>query len=162
MNRLFLTLIVATVGGLLASLAEAQNGPYAKGQVLPPAPAAARVLITKGPELESARDGVAILRWTTNNPGGSDEHLGIVHYGTDPKNLGQIAKSPNTINHNHPETIFRVRVDGLKPDTTYYYTVDSMQANGKSDGVKSPVKHFTTPSDPQHASAAPAGREGHQ
>jgi hypothetical protein len=32
---------------------------------------------------------------------------------------------------------------GLKPQTTYYYTVDSMQGNGKSDGVKSTVNDFT-------------------
>jgi hypothetical protein len=35
-------------------------------------------------------------------------------------------------------------MDGLKSATTYYYTVDSMEANGKGDGVKSTVKHFTT------------------
>jgi len=53
-----------------------------------------------------------------------------------------------------------VRVDGLKPDTTYYYTVDSTQANGKSDGVRSSVEHFNTPGDPQHAPAASAERKG--
>jgi len=37
-----------------------------------------------------------------------------------------------------------VRVEDLAPRTTYYYTVDSMGANGTSDGVKSTVKHFTT------------------
>jgi hypothetical protein len=37
-----------------------------------------------------------------------------------------------------------VRVDGLQPRTTYYYTVDSMEGNGARDGVKSPVTHFTT------------------
>jgi hypothetical protein len=163
MNRLILRLIIATVGGLLvSSLAEAQKDPYSKGQILPPAPPAARVLITKGPELESARDGLAIITWTSNNPGGTDEHWGVVHYGTDSKDLSQMAKSHIRLNQNHPETVFRVRVDGLKPDTTYYYTVDSMQAKGKSDGVKSPVKHFTTPSDPQRAPAASAGREGHE
>jgi hypothetical protein len=31
------------------------------------------------------------------------------------------------------------------PYPTYYYTVDSMEANGKGDGVKSTVKQFTTP-----------------
>ena len=33
----------------------------------------------------------------------------------------------------------------LKARTTYYYAVDSMEANGKRDRVKSTVKHFTTP-----------------
>jgi hypothetical protein len=41
--------------------------------------------------------------------------------------------------------IFRVRVDGLKPKSTYFYTVESTQATGKSDGVKSPVRRFSTP-----------------
>jgi hypothetical protein len=36
----------------------------------------------------------------------------------------------------------------LKPGTTYYYTVDSMEANGPSDQVKSTVKRFTTPQQP--------------
>ena len=161
MNRLLITVIVAGVGCLrFSSPAEAQKSPSANAQILPPAQTAARVLITKGPELESAKDGLVIIRWTTNNPGGSDEHWGVVHYGMDPKDLSQMAKSHLRLNPNHPETIFRVRVDGLKPETTYYYIVDSMQANGKSDGVKSPAKHFTTPGDPQHAPAALAEQKG--
>jgi hypothetical protein len=32
----------------------------------------------------------------------------------------------------------------LKPQTTYYYTIGSMQATGESDGVKSSINHFTT------------------
>jgi hypothetical protein len=67
-----------------------------------------------------------------------------VHYGTSPKELKQTAKSHIRLNQNHSYTIFRVRVDGLAPRTTYYYTVDSMQANGKGDGVKSAIKEFTT------------------
>ena len=31
-----------------------------------------------------------------------------------------------------------------KPQTTYYYKVDSEEANGRSDGVKSTVNQFTT------------------
>jgi hypothetical protein len=34
---------------------------------------------------------------------------------------------------------------GLTPRTTYYYRVTSVESNGKSDGVKSTVKQFTTP-----------------
>jgi hypothetical protein len=49
------------------------------------------------------------------------------------------------MNRNHPDMIFRVRVPDLKPKTTYYYAVESTQATGKSDGVKSTVKHFSTP-----------------
>jgi hypothetical protein len=41
--------------------------------------------------------------------------------------------------------IFRVRLPDLKPKTTYYYTVESAQATGKNDGVKSAVQKFTMP-----------------
>jgi len=136
--------IVAAAGSLLfASLFAAQTSPYSP-QVLPPAARAARVRITQGPELELANEESAIIRWTSNNPGGSDEHFGVVHYGTDPKELSQTAKSHIRLNQKHSYTVFRVRVDGLNPQTMYYYTVDSVEANGTSDGVRSTVKHFST------------------
>jgi len=139
MNRLLLKLaITAAVGSLLSS------NPAA-AQVLPPAKRAERVEITKAPALELAMDHLTIIRWTTNNPGGTDVHYGIVHYGTDPKDLSQTAKSPIRINRGHPETVFRVRMPGLKPQTTYYYKVTSTESTGKSDGVESPVRQFTTP-----------------
>lgn len=108
-------------------------------------PKAALVRITQGPKIESAKEHLTIINWTTNNPGGSPVHYGIVHYGTDPNSLIETAKSPIRLNPDHTLTVFRVRLDDLKPRTTYYYTVDSMEATGKSDGVKSPVSHFTTP-----------------
>lgn len=132
--------VLAAIGPALFPLRAA-----AQGQILPPAPPAARVQISEGPTVESAKDGLAIIRWTSNNPGGSDEHFGIVHYGTDPDHLTQTAKSHIRLNQNHPTTVFRVRIEGLHPATTYYYTVDSQRANGTSDGVKSPTSHFTTP-----------------
>jgi phosphodiesterase/alkaline phosphatase D-like protein len=121
------------------------GGVLSQAQILPPAKKAARVHITEGPRLESVKNNLAIIRWTSNNPGGTDEHFGVVHYGTDPDHLRQMAKSHIRLNQNHSYTIFRVRVDGLKPQTTYYYTVDSMQGTGESDGVKSKLTHFTTP-----------------
>ena len=139
MNRPLLTLaITITVGGLLAFRPAA-------AQLLPPAKRAERVEITKGPELESASDYLTIIRWTTNNPGGSDVHYGIVHYGADPKDLSLTARNPIRLNHGHASTTFRVRIEGLKPQTTYYYWVTSEESNGKTDGVKSSVKQFTTP-----------------
>ena len=106
---------------------------------------AARVRIIRGPEIELAKENLTIIRWTTNNPGGSPVHYGVVHYGTDPKDLSQTAKNPIRLNPDRPSVLFRVRMDDLKPRTTYYYTVDSMEATGEGDGVKSTVKQFTTP-----------------
>ena len=105
---------------------------------------AARVQIAEGPELESTHDTQAIIRWTSNNPGGSDEHYALLHYGTDPNNLNLTAKSHIRLNQQHSYTVFSVRALNLQPHTTYYYTVDSQDANGTSDGVSSPVKSFTT------------------
>jgi hypothetical protein len=105
----------------------------------------ARVRIVQGPMIELAKDDLTVIRWTTDNPGGSPVHYGVVHYGTDPKDISQTAMSPIRLNPDHSYTIFRVRIYGLKPQTTYYYMVDSMQATRNDDGVKSNVKRFTTP-----------------
>ena len=140
--RLALTATSATL--LYSASIAAQMKPYTTTEVLPSAKRAAHVQITQGPELESANSNSAIIQWTSNNPKGTDEHFGVVTYGTDSKNLNDVAKSHIRLNQNHPYTIFRVRVEGLQPRTTYYYIVDSMEADGKKDGVKSPVKHFTT------------------
>ncbi|SRR6266851_1153471 len=133
--KLAMTLLVSSV--LYSTPGAAQESPTTKK--------AASVRITRGPEIERADPDLAIIRWTSNNPGGSPEHYGIVRYGTDPTNLSQTAKSPIRLNPGHSYTVFRVRMDDLTPRTTYYYKVDSMEANGKSDAVKSTVKHFTTP-----------------
>jgi hypothetical protein len=145
MNKLLLKLaITAAAGSLLASHP-------VSAQVSPTTQKAARVRITEGPEIELAKEYLTIIRWTTNNPGGSPVHYGVVHYGTDPKNLSQIAKSPIRLDPDHPSTVFRVRMDDLMPGTTYYYTVGSTEANGTDDGTKSTVKQFTTPGEPQRA-----------
>jgi phosphodiesterase/alkaline phosphatase D-like protein len=149
MNGLLVKLaITAAAGSLLYS------SPIG-AQIPPPQKRAEHVEITKAPELEIAHDDLAIIRWTSTNPGGDDEHFGVVHYGTDPTDLSQTTKSPIRLNRTHPETIFRVRIQGLKPDTTYYYKVTSTGSGGESDGVESPVDHFTTPAPGQVTSAHP-------
>jgi phosphodiesterase/alkaline phosphatase D-like protein len=146
LHRLPLPIVILVVTGTLhfTNAAIAQAGGYTP-KILPPAKAASHVYITQGPAIESVTDELAIIRWTSNNPGGSDEHFGIVRYGTDPQHLSETAKSHIRLNQNHSYTVFRVRVDGLMPRSTYYYKVDSMQGNGRVDGVKSPLRHFTTP-----------------
>src|SRR5580700_4130636 len=97
-------------------------------QVSQTTPQADRVRIIQGPKIELAKEHLTIINWTTNNPGGSPVHYGIVHYGTDPNSLIETAKSPIRLNPDHTSTVFRVRIDDLKPRTTYYYTFDSMEA----------------------------------
>jgi len=147
MNKLHLKLApIAAAGSLLFSSFIAAQGPYSPKPLAPLLPTV-NVRITHGPELEQANvhDNSAIITWTTNNPGGTDDHDGIVHYGTNPKELNQTATTPNRLNRSHSDMIFRVHLPDLKPKTTYYYTVESTQATGKNDGVKSPVKSFSMP-----------------
>src|SRR5580704_10281639 len=127
MSRAYVLLAIAVLSGRLCA------------QVSPITPEAPGVRIIEGPKIELAKEYLTIISWTTNNPGGSPVHYAVVHYGTDPHNLTETAKSPIRLNPDHSSTVFRVRLDNLKPQTTYYYTVDSMQANGKSDGVKGTV-----------------------
>ena len=87
---------------------------------------------------------MTVIRWTVNNPGGLPVHYGVVHYGKDPKDLSQNAKNPIRLNPDHTSTVFRVNLYDLPPKTTFYYTVESMDSSGKSDGVTSKIKTFTT------------------
>lgn len=137
MNKLLLIFAVTIATGLLYSTPAA-------GQLTPNSKKATGIRITQGPELEMTKFDMAIIRWTSNNPGGDPEHFGIVHYGTSPKNLSDTAKSHIRLNPGHSYTVFRVRIADLRPRTTYYYTVDSMGGNGSPDGVNSPVRKFTT------------------
>jgi hypothetical protein len=149
MNRAALTLAIILLSSDLLS-----SNPVS-AQLLPPAAKAASVRITQGPELELANGYLTIIRWTTDNPGGSDEHFGVVQYGTDPKNLNETAKSHIRLNRGHSYTVFRVRLNALKPKTTYYYKVTSIESNGKSDGEESAVNRFTTPGPDEVIATSP-------
>jgi hypothetical protein len=139
MNKPLLKLsLITTLGCLLSSY-------QVFAQASPTTPKAARIRIVQAPELEIAREYLTIIRWTTNNPGGSPVHYGVVHYGLDPRNLSGTAKSPIRLNPDHTSTLFRVRLNDLKPGKTYYYAVGSMGADGTDDGTISGVRQFTTP-----------------
>ncbi len=132
MNKALLTLSIMILSGSLL----AQESPIT--------PRAERVQISEGPEVPLVGGYLTVIRWTVNNPGGLPVHYGVVHYGTDPKNLSQTGKNPIRLNPYHSSTVFRVNLYDLPPKTTYYYSVQSMDSSGKSDGVTSPIKTFTT------------------
>ena len=134
MNKALLALSIMILSGSLP----AQESPIT--------PRAERVQISEGPEVPLVGGYLTVILWTVNNPGGMPVHYGIVHYGTDPKNLNQTAKNPIRLNPYHSSTVFRVNLYDLPQKTTYYYTVESMDSSGKSDGVTSPIKSFTTTS----------------
>jgi hypothetical protein len=132
MKKMLLTLSILVFSGTVLA------------QESPTTPRAAHVQITQGPEIALTGGYLTVIRWTVNNPGGFPVHYGVVHYGTDPKNLSQTAKNPLRLNPSHPSTVFRVNLYDLPSKTTFYYKVESVDSNGKSDGVTSPVNKFTT------------------
>jgi hypothetical protein len=109
---------------------------------------AKRVQITGGPELEKATESWAIIRWTINIVGGTSLRYGVVHYGTDPHQLSQTAKSPNRWNGALPSMIYRVQINHLKPGTIYYYRVESVDATDRAEGMESALNQFTTEQSP--------------
>src|ERR1700730_18486181 len=136
MTRSFLVLIAATATGLIGS------NPIVAQQI-PGDERARSVQIIIGPALESATEKSAIIRWMSTTPAGPAAHFGVVHYGTDPKDLSQMAQTPMRQNMARPNKILQVRVDGLMPGTMYYYRVDSTGPDGTGDGVKGTVNEFT-------------------
>ena len=133
MNKalLALSIMILSGGNLLA-------------QESPITPRAERVQISEGPEVPLVGGYLTVIRWTVNNPGGLPVHYGVVHYGSDRKKLSQTAKNPIRLNPYHSSTVFRVNLYDLPPKTTFYYTVESMDSSGKSDGITSSIKTFTT------------------
>jgi len=94
MKRSILTFAFVMVAGSIA-------WGFADDAVKAAMPAHKAVQLAAGPELESATDSSAIIRWTAINPGGTALHYGVVHYGTDARNLTQVAQSPQPFASRH-------------------------------------------------------------
>lgn len=95
--------------------------------------------IIDGPNVERVGDTWATIAWTTNTGGSS-----VVHYGTDPDRLRQMAESPYADDDRTQAQTHRVQIHDLRPDTTYYYIVDSGQGEDTGTEARSSVGRFTT------------------
>src|SRR5882757_135227 len=103
MNKALLALSITILSGSLL----AQESPIT--------PRAERVQISEGTEVPLVGGYLTVIRWTVNNPGGLPVHYGVVHYGSDPKDLSQTAKNSIRLNPNHSSTVFRVNLYDLPP-----------------------------------------------
>ncbi|HUR37370.1 MAG TPA: fibronectin type III domain-containing protein, partial [Terriglobales bacterium] len=106
-----------------------------------------RVFLTKGPVIEYLTRNNAIVAWSTNVRSSS-----IVRYGSDPNNLNQTAQAP------WGQETHRVEVKNLRPETKYYFVVESAQAEGSGTLAKSNSAPFTTISTGQQAMRNPQPR----
>ncbi|HLZ43604.1 MAG TPA: fibronectin type III domain-containing protein [Candidatus Sulfotelmatobacter sp.] len=95
--------------------------------------------ITQGPDVKKTTETVAEISWSTDEPGSS-----IVKYGTSPNALNETAEEPwggtkDAQGYNHT-----VWIKNLKPNTTYYYRVETGQGKGTGTGTESQPKEFHT------------------
>jgi len=95
--------------------------------------------ITNGPVVENVGDSWATVAWSTDTGGSS-----VVHYGTDRDRLTQMAETPYDVSKGDHGVTHRVKIDHLRPGTTYFYVVDSGQGQGTGTEARSRVEEFTT------------------
>ena len=143
MKKRFATLALCLTLGF-AIFAQAspakQDKDHDKDTRTKPAQKAQKVKITHGPVIESMKP--VTIAWSTNVNAST-----IVRYGTNPANLGQTAES------RWGGRTHRVYLHNLKPDTTYYYRVESTQAQGTGTQAVSGMEQFRTKGTAAAASA---------
>lgn len=126
MRKITLTSI-AVLFALFTSLAWAQIKPQAER-------------ITNGPVVKKTTDTVAEIAWSTDAQGSS-----IVKYGTSPNALNETAEAPwggtKEANGDYNHTVW---VKNLKPNTTYYYRVETTQGAGTGTQTESQPQQFHT------------------
>jgi hypothetical protein len=117
-------IIVATAIFSVAALA--QNAPVER--------------ITDGPRVKQTTRNSAEIAWSTDAAGSS-----VVRYGINPHRLSRTAQKPWGGTH-EPNGDFNhtVWVKNLRPDTTYYFLVETGQARGTGTGARSEVQEFHT------------------
>jgi purple acid phosphatase-like protein len=93
----------------------------------------AQVPITRGPVIETADSNSATITWSTQQPSTSR-----VWYGDDPDDLTQVAEDDNR------GTEHRVRLEGLQPNSTYFFQVDSNPSNARTETESPAVMSFKT------------------
>jgi len=92
-----------------------------------------KLVITNGPVVENVTDTTAQIAWSTNVSSST-----IVHYGTDALSLNGVSSMPwGALTH-------RVQLKNLKPDTLYYFKIESGQGAGTGTDVQASESLFQT------------------
>jgi phosphodiesterase/alkaline phosphatase D-like protein len=89
--------------------------------------ASSAVQIVGGPVVETVSPNSATIAWKTNVQASS-----LIHYGTLATGLSQTAEA------GWGGGVHRVQLSNLSPNTTYFFQVESSQAQGTGSSVKSP------------------------
>jgi phosphodiesterase/alkaline phosphatase D-like protein len=96
--------------------------------------------ITNGPVVKATTKESAEVSWSSDAPGSS-----IVKYGTSPNALNETAEKPwggkKEANGDYNHTVW---IKNLKPNTTYYYKVETGQGLGTGTEAESHTGEFHT------------------
>jgi len=127
MKKIFVANVIALLSIVIVALTFAQNNPKAER-------------ITNGPVVKETTDTVAEIAWSTDAQGSS-----IVKYGTNPNGLNEKAEAPwggtKEPNGDYNHTVW---IKDLKPNTTYYFIVETTQGAGTNTQAESHPKEFRT------------------
>jgi len=96
--------------------------------------------MTHGPVIEYLSSTSAEIAWSTNESSST-----LVRYGEDPNALIKTAQAP------WGQQTHRVLLKGLKPNTTYYFVVESGEAKDYGTMAKSAEAQLTTPAEGEQA-----------
>ncbi len=107
------------------------------------------VRITKGPILEFVSDHSAIIAWSNNVGAGT-----VLRYGTSDRELPQVAETK------WGGRTHRVHLTNLRPNTTYYFRVESAHAQGSGTEAEGHVESFHTPAPGQKGEHYPGAGPG--
>jgi hypothetical protein len=96
--------------------------------------------ITNGTVVKQTTGSVAEIAWSTNAPGSS-----IVKYGASPDGLSEMAEAPwGGTKESNGDFNHTVWLKNLKPNTTYYFIVETTQGAGTGTQTQSQPKEFHT------------------
>ena len=119
--------IVALAFSLISTMAWSQSRPK-------------RERITDGPAVKQETRNAAEIAWSTDAPGSS-----VVKYGVSPSNLSEIAEEPwggkREPNGDYNHTVW---IKNLRPNTTYYFRVETGQGLGTGTEADSRTGEFRT------------------
>jgi phosphodiesterase/alkaline phosphatase D-like protein len=93
----------------------------------------AQVQITRTPTIEMADSTSATIVWSTSQPANSR-----VWYSEDAEDLTEIAEGTDKT------TEHRVRIEGLQPNTTYFFQIESVHRSTSTIEGNSPILSFRT------------------
>ena len=127
MKKIFVASLVTLLSIVIVAITFAQNKPKAER-------------ITNGPVVKETTDTIAEVAWSTDAQGSS-----IVKYGTRPNALNEKAEAPwggtKEPNGDYNHTVW---IKDLKPNTTYYFIVETTQGAGTGTQTESQPKEFRT------------------